>query len=77
MILRRAGWLTGTGVCVGLLLAFCLAHGVANLLYEVSPNDPVVFLIITAVITGIAMLASWLPAWRAARIDPMTALRDE
>jgi ABC-type antimicrobial peptide transport system permease subunit len=77
MILYRAGWLTGTGVCVGLLLAFCLAHGVANLLYEVSPNDPLVFGIITAVITSIALLASWLPAWRAARIDPMAALRDE
>jgi ABC-type lipoprotein release transport system permease subunit len=64
-------------VCSGLLLAFALAHGVANLLYEVSPNDPVVFGTITAVITGIALLASWLPAGRASRIDPMVALRDE
>ena len=77
MILRRAGWLTGIGVSVGLLLAFGLAHGVASLLYEVSPNDPVVFGSITAAITGIALLASWLPARRAARIDPMVALRDE
>jgi putative ABC transport system permease protein len=77
MILRRAGWLTGTGVCIGLLLAFGLAHGVASLLYEVSPNDPAVFGSITAAITGIALLASWLPARRASRIDPMVALRDE
>jgi putative ABC transport system permease protein len=77
MILRRAGWLTGTGVCIGLLLAFGLAHGVANLLYEVSPNDPVVFSTIAAAITAVALLASWLPARRAARIDPMAALRDE
>jgi putative ABC transport system permease protein len=77
MILRRAGWLTGAGVCAGLLLAFGLAHGVANLLYEVSPNDPVVFATITAAITAVALLASWLPARRAARIDPMAALRDE
>jgi len=77
MILCRAGWLTGIGVCTGLLLAFGLAHGVANLLYEVSPNDPVVFGTITAAITGIALLASWLPARRAAHIDPMAALRDE
>jgi putative ABC transport system permease protein len=77
MVLWRAGWLTGTGVGVGLLLAFALAHGVANLLYEVSPNDPVVFGSITALIAAIAMLASWVPAMRAARVDPMEALRDE
>jgi predicted permease len=77
MILRRASWLTGAGVSAGLLLAFGLAHGVANLLYEVSPNDPVVFGSITVAITGIALLASWLPARRAAHIDPMAALRDE
>lgn len=77
MILRRAGWLTGAGVCIGLALAFGLAHGVANLLYEVSPNDPVVFATITAATTAVALMASWLPARRAARIDPMAALRDE
>jgi predicted permease len=77
MILRRAAWLTGSGVCAGLVLAFALAHGVANLLYEVSPNDPAVFSAITAAVVAVALLASWLPARRAARIDPMAALRDE
>ena len=77
MILRRAAWLTGFGVCTGLVLAFALAHGVANLLYEVSPNDPVVFSTITAAVIATALLASWLPARRASRIDPMAALRDE
>ena len=77
MVLIRAGLLTGSGVGIGLLLAFGLSHGVANLLYQVSPNDPIVFGGITAVIAGIAMLASWLPALRAANIDPMVALRDE
>ena len=77
MILVRAGWLTGTGVCIGLLLAFGLAHGVANLLFEVRPDDPMIFGTITASITGVALLASWLPARRAAQIDPMIALRDE
>ena len=77
MILRRAAWLTGIGVASGLVLAFALAHGVANLLYQVSPNDPLIFSTITATITAVALLASWLPARRAARIDPMVALRDE
>ena len=77
MMLRRAAWLTGAGVCAGLLLALGLARMVANLLYHVRPDDPWVFGSITAAITSIAFLASWLPARRAAQIDPMVALRDE
>jgi putative ABC transport system permease protein len=77
MVLRRAGWLTGAGVCSGLLLGFGLARMVANLLYGVRPGDPLVFVSITIAITSIALLASWLPAWRAAHIDPMVALREE
>ena len=77
MILRRAIWLTGSGVGIGLLLAFALAHGVANLLYGVRPDDPIVFGGITAAIAAIALGSCLLPARRAARIDPMVALRDE
>ena len=77
MMLSRAAWLTGFGVCTGLVLAFALAHGVANLLYEVSPNDPLIFSGITAAVITTALLSSWLPARRASRIDPMAALRDE
>jgi ABC-type antimicrobial peptide transport system permease subunit len=77
MILRRASWLTGVGVCVGLAMAYALAHAVANLLVGVRPDDPLVFAAITTSIVAIAMLASWIPARQAARIDPMVALRDE
>jgi hypothetical protein len=77
MVLRRAAWLTGTGVCAGLLLALWLGRLVANLLYHVRPDDPWVFGSITAAIAGIALVASWIPARRAAHIDPMAALRDE
>jgi putative ABC transport system permease protein len=77
MMLRQAGWLTGAGVCTGLLLAFGLARMVANLLYQVRPDDPIVFVTITVAITSIALLASWLPARRAAYLDPIKALRDE
>ena len=76
MMLRRAAWLAGSGVGIGLLLAFALAHGVANLIYGVRPDDPIIFAGITAAIAAIAIGASWLPARRAARIDPMAALRD-
>ena len=77
MILRRASWLTAAGVCVGLLMAFALAHMVASLLRGVRPDDPVVFASITLAVAATALLASWMPARRAARIDPMSALRDE
>jgi putative ABC transport system permease protein len=77
MILRRAGILTGTGLGIGLVMAFALANAIANLFFGVSPNDPVVFGSITAAVAGIALLASWLPARRAARVDPIVALRDE
>ena len=77
MILGRAAWLTGMGVSAGLVLALALAHEVANLLYQVSPNDPLVFASIAGTIIAVAFLASWIPARRAARIDPMMALRDQ
>jgi ABC-type antimicrobial peptide transport system permease subunit len=77
LILRRATWLTATGIAIGLVLAFVLAHLVANLLLGVSPNDPVVFTVITVIIAAAALGSSWIPARRAARVDPMQALRAE
>jgi putative ABC transport system permease protein len=77
LILRRASWLTGTGITIGLVLAFVLAHLVANLLRGVRPDDPVVFTVITVTIAAAALGSSWIPARRAARVDPMQALRAE
>ena len=77
MILGRATRLTVVGLCAGLLMAYGLAHMVANLLRGVRPDDPGVFAAITATVAAVALFASWLPARRAARIEPMAALRDE
>lgn len=77
MVLRRASWLTGIGVSLGLVSAFVLARLVANLLRGVSPNDPVVFTVITATIVIAALGSSLIPARRATRVDPMQALRAE
>lgn len=77
MVLRRASWLTGTGIILGLVFAFILAHLVANLLRGVSPNDPVIFATVTTTILAVAFIASWLPARQASRVDPMLALRAE
>jgi ABC-type antimicrobial peptide transport system permease subunit len=77
LILRRATWLTGAGISIGLVMAFVLAHLVANLLRGVRPDDPVVFTVITVTIAAAALGSSWIPARRAARVDPMQALRAE
>ena len=77
LILRRAAWLTGAGLVAGLAMAFALAHGAANLMPGVRPDDPVIFATITVAIAAIALGSSWIPARRAAKIDPMKALRSE
>jgi len=77
MILRRASWLTGAGLTIGLLLAFALARLVANLLRGVRPDDPITFGTVSIIIIGVALAASWFPARQASRVDPMQALRSE
>lgn len=77
MILRRASVLTAVGVGTGLVMAFALARATAYLLRGVRPDDPVVFSTITVTIALIAIGSSWIPARRAARIEPMAALHDE
>ncbi|HEX2463532.1 MAG TPA: FtsX-like permease family protein, partial [Thermoanaerobaculia bacterium] len=65
------------GVAVGLGVAYGLAHLIAGLLYDVRPRDPMTFAIAAATLLAVAALASWLPARRASRIDPLSALRAE
>ncbi len=77
MILRRAALLTGLGLVVGVAMAVMMARGIASLLVGVRPNDPLVFGSIIVSICAIALMSSWIPARRAAGVDPMEALRDE
>jgi ABC-type antimicrobial peptide transport system permease subunit len=77
MIMGRASRLTAVGMGSGLVMAFLLARLVANLLRGVRPDDPLVFGCITVAIAAVALISSWIPARRAARIDPMQALRTE
>jgi putative ABC transport system permease protein len=69
--------LTTIGLAVGLLGAFASTRLLTGLLYGVSPVDPVSFVAIALLVVTIALVASWLPARRAVRIDPITALRAE
>jgi putative ABC transport system permease protein len=65
------------GVGIGIAASFALTRLVERLLFGVSPTDPLTFLIVILVLTGVTLLACWLPARRAAGADPLAALRHE
>jgi putative ABC transport system permease protein len=69
--------LTGIGVGAGLIAAFALTRGMTTMLVGVKPSDPGTFVSIAIIFFFIAALSCWLPAWRAASLDPTRALRDE
>lgn len=77
LVVGRAMKLALSGVAVGLAAAFALTRLMQSLLFEVKATDPVVFASIAALLVMVAFLVCYLPAWRAARIEPMTALRDK
>ena len=77
LVLTEAGGLAVVGAALGIGAAVALTRRLQALLFETSPLDPVVFLGVSAILVGVCLLASWLPARRAARIDPMHALRVE
>jgi ABC-type antimicrobial peptide transport system permease subunit len=69
--------LAGIGIVVGLVLAPVSTWLAKSLLYNVSPFDPLTFIAVAAFLVLVAIVASWLPAIRATRVDPLTALRGE
>jgi putative ABC transport system permease protein len=77
LVLARAAWLTLGGLTLGLVGAFVLARALSGLLFGVKAIDPLTFLAASAALAGIAFVASWQPARRAASVDPMVALRYE
>ena len=77
MIVRQGGLVALAGIIVGLAAAFAGSRLIESLLYGVSPRDPGVFAATTLMLLGVALLACWLPARRAARLSPLEALRTE
>jgi predicted permease len=77
LIVGQSLRLTLAGVGAGLVVALIVTRVMRALLFEVSPTDPVTLGLVALVLVGVALLASWIPARRAARVDPMVALRAE
>lgn len=76
MLLRQGVGIVAVGLAVGLALAWAGSRVLANSLYGVGPRDPAVFAAVTVALGVIAVIASWLPALRAARVDPVRTLRE-
>jgi predicted permease len=77
MVMREALWLVIIGVLIGLVAALMTMKLITSLLFGLEPTDPLTLVLATILLLAIATFAGWLPAWRAARIDPVHALRHE
>jgi predicted permease len=75
-VLRQGLGLVASGIGIGLVASLALARALASLLFGISPNDPSTLAGVAILLGGVAMLASWMPARRATRLDPLSALRD-
>jgi predicted permease len=77
MVLRQVGYMTLAGGAVGLLGAYQIGKGASSLLYEMNGSDPAILALAAVLLSAVALLAGFIPALRASRIDPMRALRYE
>ncbi len=75
LFLKEGCWLIMMGTCIGLVLSLLIGRVLSGLLYEVSPLDPVVLFAAPLLLAAVALWATWIPARRAATIDPLAALR--
>ena len=77
MVVMQGLWLAIVGVVIGVASSYGLARLIQSILFGVQARDPLVFVGIPIVLTVVALIAVWLPAMRASRVDPLTALRYE
>lgn len=75
LVMQQALTLTGVGMTIGLIAVAFTSRALETLLFGITRRDPVTYAGVIAVLLGAAALASWLPAWRAARVDPSVTLR--
>src|SRR5262249_1746338 len=76
-ILGQGAAIAGAGVVAGLLVSFVAMRLIRDLLYGVTPTDRVTYLVIPALLVAVALAATFIPARRATRVDPLSALRYE
>jgi ABC-type antimicrobial peptide transport system permease subunit len=76
-VLREALALIALGLAVGLPVVLLASRSISALLYGLQPNDPATLAMTIVILTSVAAIAALLPAWRASRVSPMTALRHE
>jgi ABC-type antimicrobial peptide transport system permease subunit len=77
MIIKQGSFLIVLGLGIGLLGAFAASRLVASLLFGVTAKDPFTFAAVAVLLGLVALLACYIPAWRATKVDPMDALRHE
>ena len=77
LVVRQGVGLAGVGLVAGIVAALAVTRVLSRYLFDVRPTDPLTFALVAAGLLAVAVLASYLPARRAARVNPMRALRSE
>jgi predicted lysophospholipase L1 biosynthesis ABC-type transport system permease subunit len=77
MVLREVLVIAAVGLAIGVPTAFATSKFVESFLFGMKPNDPLALMLAVSALLGAALIAGYVPAWKASRIDPMTALRHE